>query len=152
MQGCAELVEVDFRVSPATHQTKYVTCPLLGGLSSFFIERFHWSTSWLWCWSSLQDDKVAIVHFIGAFMVFGFGVVYEWIQLLLSYKIFKSSLSISRQVGKCILIVRLVFCLIGTFCFVAGELQSRAYRLLQRRWHATLIHHSVTIKMQVVPL
>ena len=69
-----------------------------------------------------QDDKVLTVHFIGAFMVFGFGILYEWVQLRVSFKIFRTNLA--RHIGKCILILRLVFCLIGTICFLVGKQES----------------------------
>ena len=39
---------------------------------------------------SLQDTAVPIVHYIGAFLVFGFGVLYGWGQTLMSIKLFRA--------------------------------------------------------------
>lgn len=59
------------------------------------------------------------VHFIGAFMVFGCGVLYEWVQLVISYKIYRSGLDQLRYI-KLVLVLRLIFSIVGTVCFIAS--------------------------------
>ncbi len=59
-------------------------------------------------------------------MVFGIGVLYEWVQLLVSFMIFRTTSSV-RHVGKWVLLLRLLFCVIGTFCFLVGESVSKSH-------------------------
>ena len=61
---------------------------------------------------------MAIVHFIGAYLVFGFGMLYGWVQLIIAFKI-SSSLGIFK---KCLLLFKLLVLIVGTTCFVGSKL------------------------------
>jgi hypothetical protein len=68
---------------------------------------------------AFQDKsyQVAIVHFIGAAMVFGFGIGYMWIQTLMSYLIYR--ISIARKMSHLIaIIIRLILSVLASIFFV----------------------------------
>ncbi len=70
-----------------------------------------------------QNDVVPVVHFLGAFIVFGFGVLYNWTQTYMSYKIYHASLT--RHAGSVVLLIRLLLCFLTSIFFVLGESTSR---------------------------
>ncbi|XP_003391800.3 PREDICTED: DNA damage-regulated autophagy modulator protein 2-like, partial [Amphimedon queenslandica] len=65
---------------------------------------------------AFQDDEISIVHMIGAAMVFGFGIVYMWLQTVISYKIYHASLT--RHVSSVVIILRLFLSLMATIFFI----------------------------------
>ena len=59
------------------------------------------------------------VHFIGAIVVFSAGLVYQWSQMYMTFRIHRSGLSGHRSVGW--VIVRLIICIASLVFLVGGE-------------------------------
>ncbi|XP_078588061.1 DNA damage-regulated autophagy modulator protein 2-like isoform X1 [Branchiostoma floridae x Branchiostoma japonicum] len=75
--------------------------------------------------ANFQESSVIIVHVVGAFMCFGCGIIYGFLQTAMSYKMYphQNSLAVCR--------VRLIILVFATLCFittiVAGGLAARDY-------------------------
>ena len=52
-------------------------------------------------------------------MVFGMGIAYEWLQTLISYKIYHANLT--RHIGSVVIVIRLVLCITSTILFTVGK-------------------------------
>lgn len=59
---------------------------------------------------------------IGASMVFGFGILYMWLQTSVSYRVYHASLT--RHVTSIVIIVRFVLCILAAVFFVIGMITS----------------------------
>ena len=80
------------------------------------------SPSHLYHAHSLQDDEVAIAHFIGAHMVFLCGTVYMWLQTFISYRIYHASLT--RHISSVVIVVRLFIAIMATVTYILSELNT----------------------------
>ncbi len=57
------------------------------------------------------------MHFIGAYLVFGFGMLYGWVQLIIALRI-AQAVQVNK---KCLLLFKLVVLIIGTLCFFGSK-------------------------------
>ncbi|XP_035673023.1 DNA damage-regulated autophagy modulator protein 2-like [Branchiostoma floridae] len=66
--------------------------------------------------ANFQESSVIIVHVVGAFMCFGCGIIYGFLQTAMSYKMYphQNSLAVCR--------VRLIILVFATLCFITSIL------------------------------
>ena len=68
---------------------------------------------------SLQDTAVPTVHYVGAFLVFGFGVLCGWGQTLFGIKLFRAGHT--PFLWRCTLVIRLLLCVAASVFFITCE-------------------------------
>ena len=61
----------------------------------------------------LQETQVPVVHVIGATVLFVFGNIYVWFQVMMSFHMKKM-----RLISSCVNIMRLIFAMLSTISFV----------------------------------
>jgi len=67
--------------------------------------------------ANFQESNVLIIHYFGAFLAFGGGLVYAWAQTIFSYKM--NPKLAEPKVSN----LRFVLCLFSTFFFFSSELR-----------------------------
>jgi hypothetical protein len=68
--------------------------------------------------ANFQNDTVPSVHFIGAAVVFSAGLVYQWSQMYISFRIHRSGRANHRSVGW--LVVQLIICVASLVFFLGA--------------------------------
>ena len=66
-----------------------------------------------------QDDNVLVVHFIGAFTVFIGGLLYQWTQSFITFRVYKSGLA--DHVGAGWVVAQVIISILSLLFFVLGE-------------------------------
>ena len=69
--------------------------------------------------SPLQNDAVPVVHYVGAFLVFGLGAIYNWFQTYMSFKIYHANLT--RHVGSITICLRILLSVLNTIFFASSK-------------------------------
>lgn len=77
---------------------------------------------------------MATAHFIGAMFVFLGGVVYMWLQTLISYRIYHASLT--RHHGSVVIALRLLIALLSTIFLVVGKWLVSAWIVLENNYES----------------
>ena len=65
------------------------------------------------------------MHFIGAYMVFGFGMLYGWVELLIVYRISNAL----RVFKKWLILFKVVVLMVGTACFIGSKWRTEIRRV-----------------------
>jgi len=66
-----------------------------------------------------QNDAVPVVHYVGAFLVFGLGAIYNWLQTYMSFKIYHANLT--RHVGSITICLRILLSVLNTIFFASSK-------------------------------
>jgi hypothetical protein len=70
--------------------------------------------------ANFQNDYVPAVHFLGAFVVFSAGLVYQWVHTYITYRVYRSG--VARHVGVGWVVAQAIISLLSLVFFVGATL------------------------------